>query len=59
MSEDFADAPLRARLYAIKNVGTGRYAALKRVEQAIYTVSGSEADEARVRRSHQLKCHTN
>ena len=59
MSEEYAESPLRDRLYAIKNVGTGRYVALKGVEQDIYTVSGSSNDEARVRRSHQLKCYTN
>jgi len=47
MTEEYAESPLRDRLYAIKNVGTGRYVALKGVEQDIYTVSISSNDEAR------------
>lgn len=59
MGEEFADSPLQNRTYAIKNVGTGRYVALKGVGQEIYTVSTSSDNEARVRRSHQLKCYIN
>lgn len=43
--------PLPNRLYAIKNVGTQRYVALKGVQQDIFTVDSSVHDEARVRLS--------
>jgi hypothetical protein len=49
MPEEYADAPLQDRIYALKNVGTERFAALKGIDAAeVYTVSASDDDEARV-----------